>query len=166
MLKEVFMNATWLASAILALVGILKMPFKSFKEKKPKLYRATFFIISLILVVGGSIVVDMFILEKSLLSWTFAMLLVSTGCVVFGGYMGYEATGLKAGFHKFIEICKNWANSDKKVAKIIKKIGMDRIVAVNDKTVAAEQAKTINAETVVGESVENPAIVITEQKNL
>ena len=168
MLKEVFMNATWLDSAILALVGILKMPFKSFKEKKPKLYRATFFVISLILVVGGSIVVDMFILEQSLLSWTFATLLMSTGFVVFGGYMSYEATGLKAGLNKLFASIKNWMTnySDSKVAKFIKKIGMDRIVAVNDKTVAAEQAKTIEAEKVVGEPVENPTIVITEQNNL
>ena len=165
MLKEVFMNATWLASAILALVGILKMPFKSFKEKKPKLYRATFFIISLILVVGGSIVVDMFILEKSLLSWTFAMLLVSTGCVVFGGYMGYEATGLKAGLNKLFASIRNWMTnySDSKVAKFIKKIGMDRIVEVNDKTIAKEQEKSIDAEKVVVESAETPTITITEQ---
>ena len=56
MWREIFMNASVLASIILALVGILKTPFKTLKAKHPKTYRALFFLLSLVLVVGGSII--------------------------------------------------------------------------------------------------------------
>ena len=166
MFKEVFMNATWLASAILALVGILKMPFKSFKEKKPKLYRATFFIISLVLVIGGSVIVDMFLLEESILSWTFALLLVSTGFVVFGGYTTYECTGLKAGLNKLFATFKNWITkySDSKVAKFIKKIGMDRIVTVNE-AIISECSKSKETEVATTEEVAQPTTMVLETTN-
>lgn len=158
MFKEVFMNATWLASAILILVGIIKTPFKGFKDKKPKLYRATFFILSLILVVVGSILVDLYIFEDVLMSWSFAILLISTGFGVFAGYATYENIGIKAGLHKLVEVFKNWADSDKKVAKYISKVGMDRILTVNEKITTEsikDAAETITNEEIVVEISEN-----------
>lgn len=158
MFKEVIMNATWLASAILVLVGIIKTPFKGFKERKPKLYRATFFILSLILVIAGSIFVDLYIFEEALMSWTFAILLISTGFGVFAGYATYENIGIKAGLHKLVEVFKKWADSDKKVAKYISKVGMDRIITVNDKITAESLKET-------AETKEEIVIEISENHN-
>ena len=129
------MNASWLASVVLTLVGLFKLPFKSFKEKHPKWYRATFFLLSLILVVGGSVIVELYIFEEAILTWTYVSLLISTGFIVFGGYSAYECTGLKNGLNKLFSLIASWLSrySDKKIAKMIGKVGMEKITEVNEK---------------------------------
>ena len=91
--------------------------------------------LSLILVVVGSIIVELYIFETSLYSWAFATLLVSTGFIVFGGYSAYECTGLKDGLNKMFNALKTGLTtySDSKLAKMIGKVGIDKINSIADR---------------------------------
>ena len=139
-MREIVMNASWLASVVLVLVGLIKLPFSKFKEKHPKWYKVTFFLLSLVLVVVGSIIVELYIFDLGLATWTYASLLVSTGFIVFGGYSAYECTGVKEGVNKLVK--KGLTTySDTKLGKIIKKAGgIDRINAIDAK-IKTEQAE-------------------------
>ena len=161
------MNASWLASVVLTLVGLLKLPFKTFKEKHPKWYRATFFLLSLILVVGGSVIVELYIFEEALLTWTYVSLLISTGFIVFGGYSAYECTGLKNGLNKLFYLIASWLSrySDKKIAKMIGKVGMEKITEVNEKLNADKTLEEVVEETAPAEETKLIATIIEETNN-
>ena len=161
------MNASWLASVVLTLVGLLKLPFKTFKEKHPKWYRATFFLLSLILVVGGSVIVELYIFEEALLTWTYVSLLISTGFIVFGGYSAYECTGLKNGLNKLFSLIASWLSrySDKKIAKMIGKVGMEKITEVNEKLNADKTLEEVVEETAPAEETKLIATIIEETNN-
>ena len=90
------MSAGCVVAIVLCLVGILKTPFKVFKEKHPNWYKAVFTIITFVLAVGLSIVDEIYILCGSLWSIDFAVLVCVVIAGVFGGYNGiYEGVGLK-----------------------------------------------------------------------
>lgn len=166
MWREIFMSASILASIILAVVGICKTPFKTFKAKHPKTYRAVFFILSLLLVVGGSIISELYIIEGTLLSVEFAILIISTGFVVFGGYAGYENLGIKTLVHKITGGLKSLFStySDSKIAKMIGQVGIDRINEIyNATTTTIVEEKTVDA-VVVEEPKLEPEIIIEENK--
>lgn len=118
---EILMNASWLISSILAIVGIMKLFFKKFKEKHPKWYKFTFFMLSLVLIAGGSIIAELYILEGTLASVEFALLIFVTAIGVIGGYTGYECTNLKDGVNKLFACLKNWFKNypETKAAKIV-----------------------------------------------
>jgi len=166
-MREIIMNASWLASVVLTLVGLFKLPFKSFKEKHPKWYRATFFLLSLILVVGGSIIVELYIFEEAILTWTYVSLLISTGFIVFGGYSAYECTGLKNGLNKLFSLIASWLSrySDKKIAKMIGKVGMEKITEVNEKLNADKTLEEVVEETAPAEETKLIATIIEETNN-
>lgn len=166
-MREIIMNASWLASVVLTLVGLLKLPFKTFKEKHPKWYRATFFLLSLILVVGGSIIVELYIFEEAILTWTYVSLLISTGFIVFGGYSAYECTGLKNGLNKLFSLIASWLSrySDKKIAKMIGKVGMEKITEVNEKLNADKTLEEVVEETAPAEETKLIATIIEETNN-
>lgn len=167
MWREIFMNASVLASIILALVGILKTPFKTLKAKHPKTYRALFFLLSLVLVVGGSIIAELYIIEGKLLSIEFAVLIISTGFVVFGGYAGYENLGIKTLAHKIAGGLKNLCSrySDSKVAKVIGKVGMKHINEIYNSTLTTED-KDVTTEIVAEETPKlEPEIIIEDSKS-
>lgn len=166
-MREIIMNASWLASVVLTLVGLLKLPFKTFKEKHPKWYRATFFLLSLILVVGGSVIVELYIFEEALLTWTYVSLLISTGFIVFGGYSAYECTGLKNGLNKLFSLITSWLSrySDKKIAKMIGKVGMEKITEVNEKLNANKTLEEVVEETAPAEETKLIATLIEETNN-
>lgn len=166
-MREIIMNASWLASVVLTLVGLFKLPFKSFKEKHPKWYRATFFLLSLILVVGGSVIVELYIFEEAILTWTYVSLLISTGFIVFGGYSAYECTGLKNGLNKLFSLIASWLSrySDKKIAKMIGKVGMEKITEVNEKLNADKTLEEVVEETAPAEETKLIATIIEETNN-
>lgn len=167
MWREIFMNASVLASIILALVGILKTPFKTLKAKHPKTYRALFFLLSLVLVVGGSIIAELYIIEGKLLSIEFAVLIISTGFVVFGGYAGYENLGIKTLVHKIASGLKNLCSrySDSKVVKMIGKVGIEHINEIYNSTLTTED-KDVTTEIVAEETPKlEPEIIIEDSKS-
>ena len=166
-MREIIMNASWLASVVLTLVGLFKLPFKSFKEKHPKWYKATFFLLSLILVVGGSVIVELYIFEETILTWTYVSLLISTGFIVFGGYSAYECTGLKNGLNKLFSLIASWLSrySDKKIAKMIGKVGMEKITEVNEKLNSDKTLEEVVEETAPAEETKLIATIIEETNN-
>lgn len=123
-MKELLMSAGTIASIVLCLVGIIKTPFKSFKEKHPTAYKIVFYILSLILSVGLPILAALFIMEMPVLSWYFSILEVGTIAGVFFGYTTYESTGLKKGLGKLCTKIKTLFDrySDKKLPKTIEKL--------------------------------------------
>lgn len=145
MWEILLMNVSCLSAIILALVGILKTFFKSFKEKYPKWYKATFFLLSVALVVAGSIIAQLYIIEEALSTWSFAVLILGTGVVVLGGYQGYESTNLKALINKLFSTLKGWLSSysDSKVAKMIEKVGIDKIESIANTMVIKSAAESV-----------------------
>lgn len=156
MWKEILMSASCLTAIILTIVGLIKTPFKSLKEKHKVWYRAIFFAVSLILVVAGSILTELYIVNGSLLSVEFACLILGTGVGVFGGYAAYENLPVKALVHKGANAFANLLNkySDSKVEKFIGKVGMDRIHAIADRTKPEAIETEATIETVV--AIEQP----------
>lgn len=124
-MEKLFMSAGVVATIVLCIVGIVKLPFKSFKEKHPNWYRAIFTIISIVLAIGLSILDELYILCGELLSLDFAILLCVVLAGVFCGYGGvYEGLGLKELVKKIIENVKKARDmSDhKKAIKYLDKI--------------------------------------------
>ena len=85
MWREILVSASCLTAIILAIVGVAKMPFKRLKEKHKGWYRAIFFVLSLALVIGCSIITELYIVGGVLLSVEFACLILGTAFGVFGG---------------------------------------------------------------------------------
>lgn len=159
---EILMNASWLISSILAIVGIMKLFFKKFKEKHPKWYKFTFFMLSLVLIAGGSILAELYVLEGTLASVEFALLLLVTAAGVIGGYTGYECTNLKDGVNQLFTSLKNWFKNypETKAAKIVEGLtkevnklvekagGIDNVVTLyNDSHIKEVEIDTMVQET-------------------
>lgn len=146
-MKEAFMCASIITAIILCVVGIVKLPFKRFKENHPKWYRAVFCLLSLILAVSCPIVAQLFILNGSLKSTEFAVLVITTIAGVFGLYTSYEGLGFKTLVKKivgkFAELFNNF--SDSKLAKIVGKVGIDKLNEIDrqikEKEIIAEKEK-------------------------
>ena len=155
-MEGILVSVTSLATIILCIVGIVKLPFAKLKENHPKWYKAIFFVLSLVLVVGGSILVQLCILGGSLASVDFACLVLGTAIAVVGGYAAYENLPLKELVHKAVDAIKTWSYSDKKVAKMLDKVGLDKVIsvakAIEKKKKATELAQ---AETVKTQEVEH-----------
>lgn len=129
MAEKLIMSISIISAAVLFIVGLVKLPFGKFKEKHPKWYKATFFVLSLVLVVVGSILFELYFLELPLLSWQFAALIIGSIAGVLVSYEGYEKTGLKALANKVFTPLKDLLNrySDTSIAKTIKEVGMEKI---------------------------------------
>jgi len=158
MWEEILVSASCLTAIILTIVGFVKMPFKTLKEKHKGWYRAIFFVLSLALVVSGSIITELYIVNGALLSVEFVCLILGTAFGVFGGYAAYENLSIKSlmnkGFTAFAKLLNGY--SDSKIAKMIGKVGMDKINEI------AEKRKP---ETPVIEVAETPEqVVIVEEK--
>lgn len=141
------MDAGILAAIILCLVGIAKLPFKTFKSKHPLAYRITFCALSLILIVGASIVCELFIIGGTLWSMDYAILVLTTTAGVFGLYGSYEGLGLKELSKKLVEKTSTLFNrhSDNKLEKLINKYGISSIIQKNaEMQLKKKQAETTN----------------------
>lgn len=147
MMEKVFMCASIITAIILCFVGIVKLFFKTFKEKHPKTYRAVFCIMSLALAVGGPIIAQLFILNGTLATLEFVVLLVSTIAGVFGLYTSYEGLGLKTLVQKIVSKSAELMNSysDSKLAKMVGKVGIDKLNEIDkqmkEKEALAEKEK-------------------------
>lgn len=111
-MEKLFMSAGIVTAIVLCIVGIVKLPFKGFKEKHCNWYKAMFTILSLVLAIGLSILNQQFILKGNILSVNFIILLSSVLAGVFCGYGGiYEGLGVK-------ELVKNIVNNIKQAREI------------------------------------------------
>lgn len=141
-MEQMFMNASCISAIILAFVGIIKLPFKNFKEKHPNAYKAVFCILSILLSIGASIIVELYFMNGLLISFdTFALILITAGTVTLS-YNVYEGVGLKSLVaiisSKVKELFTTY--SDAKLKKIIGTVGMEKLNQINNLMVE-EQAK-------------------------
>ena len=133
-MRELFMSAGIVSTIILCFVGIVKLPFKHFKKSHPKWYRAIFTILSIILIVGLSILDEIYILCGKILSVEFAILICTVFAGVFGGYGGvYEGLGIKELVKRIVESIKKArdVSQNKKAIKFLSKIDdIDKAIAL------------------------------------
>lgn len=106
-MEKLFMSASIVIAIVLCIIGIIKLPFKKFKDKHPKLYKAIFTMLSIVLAVCSCVINEKYILCGKLLSVDFAILICSVLAGVFGGYTAvYEGLGLKELMKKLTENVK------------------------------------------------------------
>lgn len=133
-MENLFMSAGIIVSIVLTLTGILKLPFKKFKNIHAKGFKAVFTILSLILSVGLAIVNQLFILNKELCSVDFAILICVVISGVFCGYGGvYEGLGIKDGIKKLFENIKKAilvSKNDKLIKDIDKIDNIDEVIKI------------------------------------
>lgn len=160
-MEAIIMSAGIITAIVLSIVGLIKLPFNTFKEKHPKWYKAIFTILSIVLTFGVCLINQAFVLESSkLFNANFAILLVSAYAGVFVSYHSYEGLGLKELVKKLLNAIKNIKSKapENKLSKYIDKCGIDvALNIINAKQseltkVAVENAivenQTINAEIV------------------
>lgn len=142
-MEKVFMCASIIAAIILCFVGIVKLPFKTFKEKHPKWYRAVFCLLSLALAVVAPIISELYILNGQLASLEFAVLTLTTVAGVFGLYTSYEGLGLKQLVKIIVEKITQLFNSysDSKLAKVVGTVGIEKLNEINEKLQTKKLAK-------------------------
>lgn len=124
---EVFMSAGIMTSIILCFVGLIKLPFKKFKEKYPKWFKAVFTILSLVLTFGACVINQAFILVKPLFNLEFFVIVATTYAGVCGLYLSYEGLGAKQLVKKlFTSIKEAVAKApESKFKKCLDKIDID-----------------------------------------
>lgn len=134
-MKEAIMCASIMVAIILCFVGIIKLPFKTFKEKYPKWYKAVFCGVSLTLAVGLPFIAQVYILNGSIQSAEFLVLIFTTIAGVFGLYTSYEGLGLKELVKIIVEKIAQLFNnySDSKLAKIVGNVGIEKLNEINNK---------------------------------
>lgn len=124
-MEKMFMSAGVVTAIVLCVMGILKLPFKKFKNSHSIWFKAIFTILSLAFSVGLSIVNQLYIIEGELLSVDFAILISVVIAGVFCGYNGvYEGLGLKdlvKTIVQNIKIARSLAEN-KKVVEYLNKI--------------------------------------------
>lgn len=133
-MEIMFMSATVVITIVLCVVGIIKLPFKSFKEKHPNWYKAVFTLISFIVSIGLCVLDEMYILCGDIISLDFLVLVCVVLAGVFGGYSGiYEGFGLKE-FVNTIKLNLKTAkelSKDKKTVEFLNKIeDIDKAIAL------------------------------------
>lgn len=144
---DVIMSASIIATIILCFVGIVKLPFKKFKDKHPTAYKVVFYSLSLILAIVLPILCGLYMIDLTLKSLEFYVLIITTVAAVFGLYSTYEGTGLKTLVATIVEKIKALCNkySDSKLTKIIQNVGIDKLnelaQTLNAKETSAEEVK-------------------------
>lgn len=163
-MEKVFMCASIITAIILCFIGIIKLPFKTFKEKHPKWYRAVFCLLSLVLAVVAPIISELYILNGQLASLEFAVLTLTTVAGVFGLYTSYEGLGLKQLVKIIIEKITQLFNSysDSKLAKVVGTVGIEKLNEINEKLQAEKLAKE-QSEKQKGQTSEQPIEVKVEE---
>ena len=124
-MEIMFMSASVVVAIVLCIVGIVKLPFKKFKEKHPQWYRAIFTLFSIALSIGLCIVDELYIICGEIVSLDFAILVCVVLAGVFCGYNGvYEGLNIKELFKKLVENIKKAKelSKDKKFIKYLDKI--------------------------------------------
>ena len=133
-MEKLFMSTGVVVAIVLCIIGIIKLPFKKFKEKHPNGYKALFTSLSFVLAIGLSILDEVYVLSGKLVSLDFAILVCVVLAGVFGGYSGiYEGLGFKELIKKLSENIKKAKelSNDKKVVKYLNKIeDIDKAIAL------------------------------------
>lgn len=145
-MENALVGASSITAIVLAFIGILKLPFKTFKEKHPKAYKVVFTLVSLVLSLGLPVIAELYIIGGSLASEEFVVLLATTVGGVFSLYNGvYEGLGLKdlakviaTGFGTLFTKFQ-----DSKLEKTVKKVGLEKLTEISKKIAAEEEAKKV-----------------------
>ena len=118
---DVIMSGSIIATIILCFVGIIKLPFKKFKEQHPTAYKIVFYALSLILAIGVPILCGLYMIDLTFKSLEFYVLIITTIAGVFGLYGTYEGAGLKKLVQTIVAKIKALCNkySDSKLSKTI-----------------------------------------------
>lgn len=141
-MEQIIMNASIISAIILAFVGIVKLPFKKFKEKHPNWFKAVFCLLSTILSVIGAIITQLYIIGGELVSInSFVLVLMTLGTVTFS-YNMYEGIGLKILLKVVVSKLKELFStySESKLVKIIGTVGIEKLNEL-DARIKEEQAK-------------------------
>lgn len=153
-MESVIMNASIIATIVLCFVGIIKLPFKSFKTKHPKTYKTVFYLVSLILSIMLPILCSLYLMHLSLKSIEFYVLICTTVAGVFGLYSTYEGTNLKVLVKticsKIKELCSKY--SDSALVKTIEKVGIDKLNEIAKQLAEAKAATENPSEAVNNET--------------
>lgn len=132
-MEKLYMSAGVVVAIVLCIVGIIKLPFRSFKGKHPVGYKAIFTTCSFILAIGLSVLDELYILCGSIISIDFIILLATVLAGVFAGYGGvYEGLGFKDLMKKLsenISKAKELAQ-DKKAVELLNKIDIDKALRI------------------------------------
>lgn len=151
---EIIMSASIITTIVLCFVGIIKLPFKKFKDKHPTAYKVVFYSLSLILAIALPVLCGLYMIDLSFKSIEFYVLIITTIAGVFGLYSTYEGTGLKTLVATIVEKIKALCNkySDSKLTKIIQNVGIDKLnelaQAITKEEIAIEeQTETTTATT-------------------
>lgn len=155
-MKEVFMCASIITAIILCFVGIIKLPFKTFKENHPKWYKAIFCVLSLVLSVVGPIISQLYILNGTLASTEFAVLLLTTVAGVFGLYTSYEGLGLKELVKTIVsKVAELFDKFDEaKLKKMVGKVGIEKLNEIAEQIKTEDESKNLQVEPATQETVE------------
>lgn len=151
-----------LASIVLLIVGLVKLPFVKFKSKK--FYKAGFTIFTFLLTVGLSVLCQNYILCKEIISISMAYLLLSAIAQTFFSYNGvYEGLGLKKLvkilFEKIKELLAK--NPENKLSKLANKVGLEKASELISSLVAQKEKEE---EIVIEEKQEE--VVVKETPNV
>lgn len=159
-----------LSGIVLALVGLIKSPFIKFKDKK--FYKPLFTILTIVLVVAGCIVCELFVIEGELFSLGMAYLTLMTLGGTMVTYNGiYEGFKVKELFKKLFALIKKLfiKTPEAKLTKQAEKMGLTNAIDVlnnllNTQTpkteeVKAEEAKEEVKTEVVAQTVEDRTII-------
>ena len=132
-MEAILMSSGIMTAIILCVVGLVKLPFESLKQKHPKVYKAIFTMLSIVLTFAICLVNQAFVLESEVLFNTaFIITLLSTYAGVFGLYLSYEGLGAKELVKRLLNAIRNLKASapESKLSKMIDKYGIELAVKV------------------------------------
>lgn len=157
---ELFIMAGIITAIILCFVGIVKLPFSKFKAKKPKLFKATFTVLSIILSVGACLLTQFYILKDNNIT-NYIVLQISVVAGVFGLYSSYEGLGLKALVNTLITKLKEYFSKtpESKFTKYVDKIGLDNAIVIME-TLLTKKTEELE---VKGESTLTQSEIVEQQ---
>ena len=117
-MEKTFASGSIITVIVLCVIGIVKILFKNLKATCPKLYKALFTLLSIIVSFVLCVVNELYVLKGELLSIEFGVLCTTVIAGVFCGYGGvYEGLGIKELVKIIIENIKkiNNDNNDNEV---------------------------------------------------
>jgi uncharacterized membrane protein len=152
-MEAILMSAGILTAIILCVVGLVKLPFESFKAKHPKWYKTIFTLLSIVLTFGAVIINQLYILNDKLFTTNFYILLFSTYTGVLGLYTSYEGFHLKEYIAKLLEAIKSLqkVSPTNKFIKYLDKIDIDQAIELVN---AKKESQVLKADEIVIENKE------------
>lgn len=133
-MEIMLMSASAITAIVLSVIGVIKLPFKKFKESHGNWYKGVFTLLSIAISIGLCVIDELFVLKGELMSMDFVVLICVVIAGVFCGYGGiYEGLGLKELVKKIIENIKvvRATAKDKKVVEYLNKVeDVERAIAI------------------------------------